>query len=154
MQSVKVTLMPQVLISGELQIDALGLKYHSNLAANSVGIFGRIVAHNDGASAGRQHQCRKNSKKGGFSAAIRSQQSEEFGWPHIEGDTVQRHAVVVTMNYFLYGNYCGPASRISFRIAEIVRGDFGGHRLFYSTPKSASIQRRLSIIIRANSRGK
>jgi hypothetical protein len=54
----------------------------------------------------------------------------------------------------LYGNYCGPASRISFRIAEIVRGDFGGHRLFYSTPKSAWIQRRLSIIIRANSRGK
>ena len=154
MQSIEVTLMPQVLISGELQIDALGLKYHSNLATNSVGIFGGIVAHNHGASPGRQHQCRKNSKKGGFSAAIRSQQSEEFGWPHIEGDTVQRRAVVVTMNYLLYGNYCGPASRISFRIAEIVRWDFGGHRLFYSTPKSASIQIRLSIIISAKSKGR
>jgi hypothetical protein len=92
------SLMPEILGGGQLYVDALGLEDHTDLAAQAVGVAGNIKSHDLGVSTNWNHQSGEDAKQRRLSAAIRSQQSEEFGLTHIEGDTVQRGAITIMMH--------------------------------------------------------
>src|SRR5579864_1622862 len=96
--------MPEVLISCQLGVDALGLEHDADLAAEGRRILDGIAAHDQGATRGRNHQCRKNAEKGRFAAAVGAEKSKEFCGTDVEGDTVERCAVLVTMDQILYRN--------------------------------------------------
>src|SRR5579864_3451979 len=96
--------MPEVLISCQLWVDALGLEHDADLAAESRRILGGIAAHDQGVARGWNHQCRKNAEEGCFAAAVGTEKSEEFRGTYVEGNAVQRRAILVTMDQVLYGN--------------------------------------------------
>src|SRR5579859_3224946 len=55
-QSVKMPLMPEVLVGGKLRVDTLCLEYHADLTPQGGGILRGIIAHHEGAAGGRDHQ--------------------------------------------------------------------------------------------------
>src|SRR5215471_5600569 len=92
------TLVIQIFGCSELYVDALCLKNHADVTAHLIGFLRGVVSHNDSASTDGDHQCRKNSKQGGFAAAIRSKQAEQLSRTHVERDAIQSCAILVTMN--------------------------------------------------------
>ena len=103
-QTVEMSLMPEVLVGGQLWINALRLKHDADLSSQVGGILRGIAAHDQGAAGGGNHQSRENSEQSSLSAAIGSEQSEQFRRPHVEGNSVQRSAIFVAVNQILYGN--------------------------------------------------
>src|SRR5215471_5067935 len=75
-KTIQVTLMPQVLGRSQLQVNTLRLKHNTDLSAQTVGVLGGIVAQDQGATAGWDHDGRKNAEKCGLAAAVWSQQSK------------------------------------------------------------------------------
>ncbi len=104
-QPIKMSLMPQILIGGQLRDRrSAPEKQRQSAAADCAGILRRIATHDDGAAAGRDHQGRENAKQRRLSAAVRAEQPEQFRRPDVERNTVQRRAVLIAMNQILYGN--------------------------------------------------
>src|SRR5580692_6515862 len=124
------SLMPEILSSREFNVDAWCLEDHSNVAAKTVRVTGDVEPHNLGAPANRNHESGKYAKQRGFSAAIRPQQSEEFGATHIEGDAIQRSSVTITMHDIAHGNNCRLDGDFGLGTSDSKWG-LGGHRLFY-----------------------
>ena len=91
-------LMPQIFVSGEFGVDTLRLKHDADLAAEAGGILGGIVSHDHGAARGRNHERRKDPEERGLAAAVRPEQAEQFCRTHVEGNAVQRRAVLVAMD--------------------------------------------------------
>src|ERR1700757_2759861 len=56
MQAVKVALVPEIFVGGELAIDARSLKHDPNMAAEAGGVASGIVAQHDRASGAGDHQ--------------------------------------------------------------------------------------------------
>ena len=83
-QSVEMADQHQVLFGGEFHVDALRLEDHADVAAHQRGLAGDIVAHDQRASAGGQHQGRENAEGRGLAAAVGAEQAEDLGRPHIE----------------------------------------------------------------------
>ena len=54
------SLMPQILVSGQFGVDALGLKNHADLTPQTRRFLRRIASHDYGASGSRNHESRKN----------------------------------------------------------------------------------------------
>src|SRR6266566_1556059 len=104
MQSIKMSLMPQVLRCRQLQIDTLRLKHHSNFTPQSAGIYCRILTQNDGSPPNRKHQRRKNAEHGRLPAAIRPQQPKKLRLTHIKRNPIQRSSPVITMDKVDYSN--------------------------------------------------
>src|SRR5271165_1223508 len=98
------SLMPQVLISRQLRIDALGLEDNANLPAETGRILRRIATHDHGAPASRDHQRRENPKKRRLPAAVRTEQTEQLGRTNVERHAVQCRAVLIAVNHVLYRN--------------------------------------------------
>src|SRR5258706_14147651 len=96
--------MPKILVRGELQVDALGLKDHADLPPHSRQLLRRIAAHDGGAACGGKHQGRENPEQRGFAAAVRSQQAEQFRGTYVERNVVQSSAGLVAMQQVVYGN--------------------------------------------------
>src|SRR5580698_4148325 len=130
--------MPEVLSSGEFYVNTLRLKNHADLVAQTVGVAGNIESHNLGTPANRNHQSREYAKQCGFSAAIRPQQSEEFGPTHIEGDAIQRSSVTITMHDIAHGNNDWLDSEIGLRSVNC-EWSFESHRLFYDETLSSGL---------------
>jgi hypothetical protein len=124
------SLMPEILGGGQFHVDALRLEDHTDLAAQTVGVAGNIKSHDFGSPAYRNHQGGEDAKQRRLSAAIRSQQSEEFGLTHIEGDTVQRGAITITMHDILNRNNSGPYSEFGLGAGHS-KWSFRSHRPFY-----------------------
>src|SRR5579864_4432988 len=103
-QAVEVSLMPEVLVRGQLWVDALRLKYHANLATETGGILCRIASHDHGATCGRDHERRKNPEERSFAAAVRAEQTEQLCRADVEGNAIQRRSILVAMNQILHGN--------------------------------------------------
>jgi len=103
-KAVKMSLMPQVLVGGELQINTLCLEYDADMATQGSGILRGIVTHDEGAAGGRDHQGGEDPEQGGLAAAIWTEQAEEFGGADVEGDAVERSAAFVAVNQILYGD--------------------------------------------------
>jgi hypothetical protein len=138
-QAIEMSLMPEILGRSELHIDALGLEDHTDLAAQTVGVPGNIKSHDLGSPAYRNHQGGQDAKQRRLSTAIRSQQSEEFGLMHIEGDTVQRGAITITMHDILHRNNRGPYSEVGLR-ASYSKWSFRSHRLFYDETLASGLR--------------
>src|SRR5438270_722068 len=75
-QAVKMALVAQIFVGGELGIDALGLEDDTDLAAKAIRIFGGIMAHDESATRSGNHQRRKDAKECGFAAAVLAKKSE------------------------------------------------------------------------------
>ena len=97
-------LVPQILVCGQFWIDTLRLKYNTDLPPQARSILSHIATHDQSAARGRNHQSGKNSKQSSLAAAIGPEQSEHFGWPNIEGNAIQRGAILITVDKILYGN--------------------------------------------------
>src|SRR6202163_129742 len=98
-------LMPQVFVGRQFGVDTLRLKNHADLTAQTGGIVGSVASHDHGAAGSGNHQCRENSEESGFAAAIRAEKTEQLRRAHVEGNAVERGAVLVTMDEILHGNY-------------------------------------------------
>src|SRR5205807_9599947 len=100
-KTVKMPLMPEVLVSGELQVNALRLEDYTDLPPQSRWFLRGIVAHDGGAACGGKHQGRKNPEERGFATAVGAEQAEQFRRAHIERNAVQGSAVLVAMHKVL-----------------------------------------------------
>jgi hypothetical protein len=97
--------MPEIFVGGELGIDALGLEYDADVAAKGSGLADRVEASDHGAAGSRNHERGKNAEESGLAAAVRTEESEEFGGANVERDAVERDAVLVTVHEVVNGNY-------------------------------------------------
>ena len=70
MQAVNVADEHQVLFGRELDIDALRLEDHADVAPHQRRLAGHVVAHDQRASARGHHQSRENAEGGGLAAAV------------------------------------------------------------------------------------
>ena len=131
-EPIQVSLVTQVLVGGELTIDALGLKDNTNLASQAVRVLGSVASHDEGMTGGGQHQGRKNPEERSFATTIWTEQPEEFRRSDLERNTIQSGTAFVAVNDILNGNYSiahgGGGSR--FRTEYFVRRGFGHHKLF------------------------
>ena len=124
-QTVKMSLMPKILVGRELQVDALGLKDHADLPAQARWFLRRIAAHDGGAAGGRKHQGGKNPEERGLAAAVGAEQAEQFRRTHVERNAVQSGAVLIAMHQVLDGNDGPDGSGRYFRSGV---GDGGNFR--------------------------
>ncbi len=63
----------------KLYVNALCLKDHPDVAPQSVGIGGYVVAENERPAGARDHKGGENPEQGGLAAAVRTQQAEQLG---------------------------------------------------------------------------
>src|SRR5580704_6062476 len=99
------SLMPEVLVRGELLVDALRLKDHSDLVPQSGWLLRGVATHNGGAAGGGKHQRGKDPEEGGLAAAVRAQQAKQFGGADVERNAVESGTVAVAMHQILDRNY-------------------------------------------------
>ena len=123
-QSIEMSLMPEILIGGQFRIDALGLENDADLAAKAGGILRRVAAHNESAPAGGNHQRGKNAEERRLTAAVWTEQSEQFCGTNIEGNAIQSRAGLVFVDEVLNGNDWRHRSVVSFRAGIRERSDF------------------------------
>ena len=83
-QSVKMSLMPKILVGGELQINALRLKDHADLPPQARRFLRRIVAHDRSAARAWKHQGGENPEERGLAAAVGTEQAEQLSLAHIK----------------------------------------------------------------------
>src|SRR5258708_32506464 len=98
------SLMPQILIRGQLLVDTLRLKYHADLPSHARWILGRVQSPDHGVPCRRNHQCGKNAEQRGFAAAVGAEQSKQLGRPHVKRNSIEGRPFVVPVNQTLYGN--------------------------------------------------
>src|SRR5215831_17952022 len=103
-QPIKMALMPQVLVGGQLWIDALRLEHNTDLTSELRRFLRSIASQHNGVASSGNHQSRKNPEQRRLAAAVRAQQSEELRWTYVERNAVQRSAILVFMNEILNGN--------------------------------------------------
>src|ERR1700682_117322 len=96
-QAIQMSLMPEILIGGELPIDALRLEYHSNLPTYLGGVLCRIASHHERTTGAGYHQRGKNPEERRLSAAIRTQQAKQLRRTHLERNSIQGGTVLVSM---------------------------------------------------------
>jgi hypothetical protein len=96
--------MPEIFVGGELGVDALGLENDTDVAAKRSGLANRVEARDHGAAGSRNHEGGKNAEESGFSAAVRTEETEKFGGANFERNAVERDAVLVAMHEVVNGN--------------------------------------------------
>jgi hypothetical protein len=103
-QTVEMSLMPEIFVGRELEVDTLRLEDDTNLPPHPRWFLCRVATHDGGAPGRRNHQCGKDPEERGLAAAVRTQQAEQFCGAHVERNSVQGRAVFVAMHQILYGN--------------------------------------------------
>src|SRR5580698_4190580 len=73
-QAVEMSLVPQVFVCRQLRVDALLLKHHADLPAQTGGVLRGITSHHHRAARGWEHQSREDTKKSSFAASVRAEQ--------------------------------------------------------------------------------
>ena len=129
-QSVDVADQHQVLFRRELDVDALRLKNHADVAAHQRRLARDIVSHDQRAAAGGKHQRRKNAESRGLAAAVGAKQPEDLRRPHIKRYARQCDAIAVLMAQRLQLNdgSLGDIRTFYGRLMEGVRNGHEGHR--------------------------
>src|SRR5690348_3420187 len=113
-QSVEMSLMPQVLRCRELHVHALRLKDDADAAADLVGLPARIKAAHQCAPTGWQHERGENAKQRRLAASVGSEQGEDLARIHGEGDPIQRRALAIIVAKILHLNYCIRAASLGW----------------------------------------
>lgn len=103
-EAVEMSLMPEVLVGGEFGIDALRLKDDTDVAAQGSGLANGVDADDGGAARGWDHECGKDPKQSGLTAAVRAEESEEFGGANVKRDALERGAILIAMDDVSDGN--------------------------------------------------
>src|SRR3979409_6363 len=98
------SLMPKILIRGELPIDALRLKYYPNLPTHLGGVLRCIASHHERATGAGNHQRGKNPEERCLTAAVRTQQAKQLRRTYLERDSIESGTVLVSMNKILNRN--------------------------------------------------
>src|SRR5258708_38070359 len=83
---------------------------------------------NGGGASGGKHQGGKNPEEGGFSAAVGSQQAEQFCRAHVERNSIQSCSVSVAMHQGLHRNDGVNGRRRYFQIGVGDGGNFRDQR--------------------------
>src|SRR5208282_376466 len=97
-QAVEVSLMPEVLVGGELEVDALGLEDDADMAAQRSGLANGVEAGDGGAAGSGDHEGGKYAEESGLAAAVRAEKAEKFGGVNVEGDAIERGAVLIAVD--------------------------------------------------------
>jgi hypothetical protein len=100
--------MPKIFVGGQLYIDARRLEDDADVAAQSSGLANSVESGDGGAAGRGNHERGKDPEQRRLAAAIRAEQSEQFGRPDLERNAIQGGAVLVAMDEIANGNY-GPA---------------------------------------------
>ena len=91
------SLVPEILPGSELDVYALRLENHADVATQSSGLANRVESRDDRRTGRRHHQRRENPEQRRLAAAIWPQQAEQFRWLDIEGNAIERCAIFVAM---------------------------------------------------------
>jgi len=78
----------QVLFHRQRLIQTLRLEHHSDLAPHRGAVAHHVAATHQRPPLAWRHHGGKNAEEGGFAAAIRPQQAEDFAPVHGEADVV------------------------------------------------------------------
>ncbi len=90
--------MPEVFVGGEFEIDARGLEDDPDVAAERSGLANGVQAGDGGAAGSGHHKGGKNAEESGLAAAVRAEKAEKLGGVNVEGDAVERAAVLITVD--------------------------------------------------------
>ena len=145
MQSVEVSLVPQVLVGGKLLVNTLSLKDDTNLTAERGRILGGVEAHDQSPAGRGNHQGGKNAEKGRLPATVGAQQAKKLSGTDFERNVVERSAALVAVNDALHRNHRAGGG-LRFGAYFLVYGCFGSHRVFYDEIRFS--------IMRTNRRGR
>src|ERR1700690_1709099 len=80
-QAVKVSLMPEVFVGGQLCVDALRLKDDADVPAQCPGLADGVDARDRGAAGSGDHERGKNPEQSRLAPAVRAGPAKEFGGP-------------------------------------------------------------------------
>ena len=128
-KAVKMSLMPEVFVSGELQINALRLKDYADLPPQTRRILRGIAPHDGGTSRRSEPSTWKESGKA-LSCRFRSaQQAEQFRRTHVERNAIERRAVLVAMYQIFDGNHGLAGGEFSSGCGDGDCGDFRCQRV-------------------------
>ena len=97
-QTVKMSLMPEILASGQLGVDALRLEHDADAAAQRSGFADGVKAGDHRRARRGHHERGKNAEERRFAAAVGAEQAKEFCWTNVERNAVERGAVLVAVN--------------------------------------------------------
>src|SRR5271166_176908 len=93
--SVKPSVMLQVLQHGKFAVDARMLKHHAHPAANLDGVTGEVAAEHARAAGLNRNQRRKNSEQRGLAAAIGTEEAEHLPARDREAYIAQRLTLTI-----------------------------------------------------------
>src|SRR6266536_2082284 len=96
-ETIEVSLMPEVFVSGEFRIYALCLEDDADVAPKRVRLANRIQTHNRSRARGGHHQGRKNPEQSGLAAAIWAEQAEQLRGTNVKGNQVERRSVLIAV---------------------------------------------------------
>ena len=131
-KTVKMSLVPEIFIGGQFQIDALRLEDDADMPAERSRLANRIQSDNCGAPRTRHHQGRKNPEESSLSAAVRAEQPKQFRGTNVKGNSVERGSILIAVYQVPNCNYSRLGRRSEkFRGSEIKGTRIWGHRLFY-----------------------
>src|SRR5262249_51187533 len=103
-------LVGEVFAHGQFLVEAWRLENDPESAADRARVARESQAENVGAASGWPDKGRKNPEEGGLSAAVRSEQAEDFARVNPEGDLVKRDAISIAMGEPI-GGECGHWER-------------------------------------------
>ena len=103
-QAIEVSLMPQILVRGELRIDALSLEYDANVPAKGARLADGVKSRDRRCAGGRHHERGENPEQGSLAASVGAEQSKEFSGPNVERDAFEGRAILIAMDEISNGN--------------------------------------------------
>ena len=86
------------------EVDALRLEDDADMAAQCSGLADGVEAGDRGAAGSRDHERGKNTEQSSLAAAVRAEQTEEFGRLNVERNAVQRGAVLIAVDEIANGD--------------------------------------------------
>src|SRR5713226_8356654 len=104
LQAVNAAVELQVFRDGQIVVQAEVLRHVADALANGFGIGANVEAFDQGGTAAERQKAREHFNDGGFSAAVRAEEAEDFAFFDAEADVVDGGKVAETPNQMLSGN--------------------------------------------------
>src|SRR5712692_4145691 len=131
-QTVKVSLMPEVFVRREFRVDALRLKYDSDMPPQRRRFANHVQAHNLSSAGAWHHERREDPKQSGLATSVGSEEAEQFSRANVERNSVEGRSILVTMDQITHRNDRANSNRLYLRGRGLDGTQFRSHRLFYA----------------------
>ena len=108
---IKVAVKTKIVFRSQTVVQGRILKDNADLLAHLLRIFAHVAAGNSGGSAGRMQDGAKHADGGGFTGAVRSQETKNLSFVHVERDAVngghfaKAAGEFVDFNDYIHGAY-------------------------------------------------